>query len=236
MIGKVVFTPHRLTRDTSGVALTEFALTFPFLLGVGLMGLETANRALIEMQVAQLATQIADNGSRIGESDVLEDRKIYEADINDLFYGAHIQSGNGVRIFEHGRVIMSSLQYDDDTGGQYIDWQRCAGKKNHQSQYGDEDTAQSNLADGMGPPDAKVIAFEGVAVIFVEVAYNYQPLIGDTFAFGDQEVRSISSFVVRDDRDLTQIYQRDPDNPDPVASCDIYGGSVHDPVATGKSA
>jgi hypothetical protein len=30
---------------------------------------------------------------------------------------------------------------------------------------------------------------------------------------------------VRDDRDLTQIYQRDPDDPDPVASCGSDGGS-----------
>jgi hypothetical protein len=27
---------------------------------------------------------------------------------------------------------------------------------------------------------------------------------------------------VRDDRDLTQIYQRDVSNPDPVADCDVF--------------
>ena len=217
----------RLRRDTSGVAMTEFALAFPFILGVGLMGLETANRALIEMQVSQLAVQIADNGSRIGEHDVLEDRKIYEDDINDLFYGAHIQSGKGVDIFTHGRVIMSSLQFDKDTAGQYIHWQRCVGNLVHQSSYGDETTPQGDLATGMGPSDAKVMAFEEAAVIFVEVAYTYQPLIGDPFTFGEQDVRAIASFIVRDDRDLTGIYQRDAYDPDPVADCDEYGGSVH---------
>jgi len=29
---------------------------------------------------------------------------------------------------------------------------------------------------------------------------------------------------VRDDRGLAQIYQRDPGDPDPVASCGTYGG------------
>lgn len=219
---------RRLRRDASGVAMTEFALALPFILGVGLMGLETANRALIEMQVSQLAVQIADNGSRIGEHDVLEDRKIYEADINDLFYGAHIQSGQGVDLFTHGRVIMSSLQYDEDTDGQYIHWQRCLGTLVHDSRYGDVNTPQGDLASGMGPADAKVMAFEEAAVIFVEVAYTYQPLVGDTFAFGEQDVRAVASFIVRDDRDLSGIYQRDVNDPDPVASCDQYGGSIHE--------
>ena len=228
MITKAASAIRNLVRDTSGVAMTEFALAFPFILGVGLMGLETANRALIEMQVSQLAMQIADNGSRIGEDGVLEDRKIFEDDINDLFYGAHIQSGKGIDIFTHGRVIMSSLQVDKDTGEQYIHWQRCAGTLAHTSQYGTVDGARSDVAAGMGPADAKVMAFDGAAVIFVEIAYTYQPLIGDPFTFGEQDVRAIASYIVRDDRDLSGIYQRDTNAPDPVASCDQFGGSFYD--------
>ena len=31
---------------------------------------------------------------------------------------------------------------------------------------------------------------------------------------------------MRDDRDLSQIYQRDPDAPDPVAECDTFDGDA----------
>ena len=37
-------------------------------------------------------------------------------------------------------------------------------------------------------------------------------------------ITSTASFTVRDDRDLTQIYQRDPDQPDEIASCDKHTG------------
>lgn len=49
--------------------------------------------------------------------------------------------------------------------------------------------------------------------------------IGETFGFSD-EVTATASFTVRDDRDLSQVHQRDPGDPDPVASCDTYGGSA----------
>jgi len=214
---------RRLRRENSGVAMTEFALTLPFLLGVGLMGLETANRALVQMQISQLAIQIADNASRIGDTSVLEDRKIYEADINDLFYGAHLQSSAGLDIYGNGRVILSSQQVvDGTTDQQYIEWQRCMGKKVYASSYGDEGDGELSSFPGMGPVGEEVIAFEGDAVMFVEVAYDYQPIVGEALSFGSHQMTAIASFNVRDDRDITQIYQRDPSNPDDVATCDVY--------------
>lgn len=70
-------------------------------------------------------------------------------------------------------------------------------------------------------------AIDGEAVIFVEVAYEYQPLVGDTFTF-KRELRAIASFTVRDSRDLTQIYQRDPSDPSTVARCSDYTGVSSD--------
>ena len=121
----------RLRKSVSGVAATEFAVVLPFLLGVGLMGLELANRGIVQMQISQLAAQIADNGSRIGDTSMLQHRKIYESDINDLLVGANIQGGKRIDLFAHGRVIMSSLEVVDGTEDrQYIHWQRCMGEKN----------------------------------------------------------------------------------------------------------
>jgi hypothetical protein len=212
----------RLRASRSGVAATEFALCLPFLLGAGLMGLEVANRAIVQTQVAQLTAQIADNASRIGDTSTLQDRKIYENDINDLLRGAAVQGGGRLDLFGHGRVIVSSLEVVPGTDDrQYIHWQRCAGTKHHVSSYGLEGDGLSGGLPGMGPAGKEVWAFPDEAVIFVEVVYDYQSLVGPRFGMTG-EIVSTASFTVRDDRDLTQIYQRDPDAPDPVASCATY--------------
>lgn len=220
-------TLRRLARSTAGLAVTEFALVMPFLMGAGLMGLELANRALVQMQVSQLAVQIADNASRIGDTSTLEDRRIYERDINDLLLGAAVQGGERIRLFDHGRVIISSLEVvPDTTDQQYIHWQRCYGSKNHNSSYGEEGDGETGPAlAGMGPTTGLVKAYPDEAVIFVEVSYDYQSLVGTTFGFSD-EVNAIASFMVRDDRDLSQVYQRDPTDPDAVADCGSFDTST----------
>ena len=216
---------RRLRASTSGVAATEFAIVLPFLLGAGLMGLDLANRAIVQMQVSQLAMHVADNASRIGDTATLQDRKIYESDLNDLFRGAEIQGGERIGLFEHGRVIVSSLEVVPGTEDQqYIHWQRCIGAKSHTSSYGREGDGLDGGLPGMGPSGEEVWAFADDAVIFVEIAYDYQSLVGATFGLSS-EVHATASFTVRDDRDLTQIYQRDPVDPDPIADCRIFGGT-----------
>lgn len=229
MITATRTTLRRLCSNASGVAMTEFAVSLPFVLGVGLLGLETANRALVQMQVSQIAVHIADNASRIGEQSMLQDRKIYEADINDLFYGAYLQGGAGIDLYEHGRVVLSSLEVvpgsEDDQN--YIHWQRCMGTKDHQSSYGDEGDGLGSGISGMGPPGEEVFAFAEEAVMFVEISYDYQPIVGAPFSYDSDVISVIASFTVRDDRDLSQIYQRDEGNPDPVANCNAFGGSSY---------
>ena len=216
----------RLGACRSGVAATEFALCLPFLLGAGLMGLEAGNRAIVQTQISQLAAQIADNASRIGDTSTLQNRKIYENDIDDLLRGAALQGSSRLDLFEHGRVIISSLEVVPGTDNQqYIHWQRCAGKKNHISSYGLQGDGADGGLPGMGPPGQEVWAFPDEAVIFVEISYDYQSLVGPRFGLGGT-IASTASFTVRDDRDLSQIYQRDPAAPDPVADCSLYGNPV----------
>lgn len=211
---------RRLRRNRSGVAMTEFALGAPFILMAGLWGAETANYALVNMKLGQLATHIADNASRIGDTSTLQNRKIYESDINDVIVGAQLQGG-ALDLYDNGRVIISSLEVND-AGEQYIHWQRCRGVKNLPSSYGDQGDV---VPDGMGPEGEEVIAQEDDAVIFVEIFYTYQPLVSERF-MGSLHMRSIATFNVRDSRDLSQIYQRDPASPDPVQGCAVYRGNV----------
>lgn len=214
-----------LRRCKSGVAMTEFALGAPVLLIAGLWGAETANLVLVNMKVGQLAVQIADNASRVGDTSQLKNRKIYESDINDVLIGAQIQAGKQINIFEHGRVIISSLESQGTAGKQYIHWQRCRGANKVSSSYGNEGDGLGTTLVGMGPAGQEVIAEPGDAVIFVEINYRYQPLITDTF-LGPRTINSIASFTVRDNRDLAQIYQRDPVKPEPEQKCDKFSGEI----------
>lgn len=210
-----------LARCRRGVAVTELALTLPFLLGVGLMGLEVANRAVVQMKVSQLAIHVADHASRIGEQSTLENRRVYESDLNDLLYGADMQA-SGLDLLKHGRIIISSLEVVPGTDEQnFIHWQRCKGKKVHQSSYGEEGDGELSGIPGMGPPGEEVFAFDDEAVMFVEVAYDYQPLVGQTFGLASV-MTARASFTVRANRDLSQVYQRDAANPDPVARCNRF--------------
>lgn len=225
----------RLARQCSGVAMTEFALSMPFLLTAGLWGVETANFAVTKMKISQMAAQLADNASRIGDTSTLENRKIYESDIYDLLLGATIQGGNSFALYDHGRVIVSSLEVVPDTKNQqYIHWQRCMGAKEWTSSYGIQGDGTNGGLAGMGPAGEEVFAFEGEAVTFVEVAYDYQPLISERFV-GTPVVQAIASFTVRSDRDLRQIYQRDPGSPDPVASCAVFDNPFSPTPAGGGS-
>lgn len=211
---------RRLRRSTSGVAMVEFAIAMPFFLGVGMYGIETANLAQTNMRVAQLAIHLADNASRIGDTSTLENRKVYESDINDVFLGSNLQAGR-LNFYSHGRAVISSLEVDPDTDNQYIHWQRCKGRKAFVSAYGGEGAGLDGSLPGMGPPGEEAIALDGDAVIYVELSYDYQPLISDVFTT-ISEIKSSASFTVRDKRDLTGLYQRDEAAPDVVSSCEIH--------------
>lgn len=207
----------RLRKDRSGVAMTEAALILPFFLGAGLWGIELANFSLTTMKVGQVAVQIADNASRIGDTSTLENRKIYEADINDLLLGAQLQGGKGMDLYDHGRVIVSSLEVNP-SGNQYIHWQRCMGTDKLTSSYGKQGDV---VTSGMGPKGREVTAISGEAVIFVEIRYQYQPLVSDAF-IKEKTIRSISSFTVRASRDLSQVYQVNAAKPDPQYTCEKF--------------
>ena len=217
---------RRLLKSRSGVAATEFALAAPFLLGFGLWGIETANLALTHMKVSQLAMHIADNASRIGDTSTLEDRKIFEEDVQDLLLGANLQGGGSLDFFTHGRAMISSLEVWDQSilsgtarsdGPQFIHWQRCKGVLPVDSSYGVENSAQPN---GMGPTGHEVIASEDSPVIFVELVYEYQPLVSTAFVPGTR-ITATSAFMVRDSRDQSQLYQRN-------AGAQIADCSIHD--------
>ncbi len=106
-------------------------------------------------------------------------------------------------------------------GDQFIHWQRCKGEKHVAPIYGTENAV---LPNGIGPAGREVPAPADSAVIFVELHYDYQPMVTNLF-IKTSEIKAIAAFLVRDSRDLTGIKQRKPLSPDAVASCNVYNST-----------
>jgi hypothetical protein len=194
---------RRLRHDNSGVSLLELALSLPFLLTLGLYGTEMAYMATVNMQVGEIAISVADNASRLGQTDNSSvTPTVTEAQIDSVMTGALFE-GDAFDFKKNGRIILSSLEKDSITGKQYIHWQRCTGDLDRDSTYGPAGTGLSVLTlPGMGPASNKITANSSSAVMFVEVFYDYQPLFGTMFA-GDTVFHREAAFIIRDDRNLT---------------------------------
>lgn len=228
---------RRLQGDRSGLAAVEFALSLPLLLVAGLYGTETANLSLTYMKVSQVAMHVADNAARIGDTSTISNRAIFEADVTDLLNGSRTQGGTKLNFYEYGRTIVSSVEvYNPDiscagkkcSGGfqtpgvQFIHWQRCMGRKNVTSSYGDEFDSKPS---GIGPSGQEVSAEPGTAVIFVEVAYDYQPLVSSRF-FGPTTITAVSSFTQRDNIDLSGLKRMPRRTGDTAALCSKFTNAV----------
>lgn len=213
-----------LASNESGLALTEFAFAAPLVLGVGMLGSETAAIVITHLRVSQIAMQVADNASRVGEAEVIIQKRVFERDIAETLIGAE-KLGEGIDIFEKGRVIISSLQRNS-SGGQWIAWQRCRGAKNHTSSYGLEGAGATGTSfPGMGDTGQLITAAPGTAVIFVEVSYDYEAITPFEL-FDGQEITYTAAFNIRDNRDLTGgPGQNGMYVGGPVASCGTFSAA-----------
>lgn len=194
-----------LLRDRRGLAMLEFGLSLPLVVPIGLYGIEISNYALVQTKLSQITLTLADNASRAGLDTSLNTQELREFDVDDVFQGARLQADK-LNLGAQGRITLSSLEVNS-SGGQYIHWQRCLGAKSgvgYESSYGKEgDGASTTTFAGMGETGAKVTAPAGSAVIFVELNYDYEPLVTD-YMIGDKKLKFVASFIVRDNRDLSK--------------------------------
>jgi hypothetical protein len=192
---------RRLARDRSGNSLIEFAISLPILLMLAMFGIELANMATVNMQVSQVAMAVADNASRLGQTDNSAiTPTIYNTDIDSVMTGA-MKQGNSISLQANGRVILSSLQKDIATGRQYIHWQKCRGALGQNSKYGITNYGLTGIPfTGLGK-SANVIANANSAVMFVEVYYSYKPLFGTMFV-SNVKFSEEAALLIRDQRNL----------------------------------
>lgn len=187
----------------SGTALLEFALSAPIILLMALGGAEIAYMATTNMKVNQLAVAVADNASRLGQTDNSGvTPTISEEDVDSIMAGA-IEEGEAIDFEQNGRIILSSLERDNATGKQYIHWQRCKGDLEKDSKYGNdsnENGLNGSTITGMGS-SGEIRARPNSAVMFVEVYYEYDGFMENAFSMGSQ-FHEEAAFVIRDDRNL----------------------------------
>ncbi len=206
----------RLARSRTGLALTEFAFSLPILLVFLGGGVELASYVLATKRVGDLSVLVADNAARMGTRNAgLSVNQISEAEINDVFIGAQLQS-NLANFENEGRIVLSSLQRNAE-GGQWIAWQRCYGDADFNSEFGREGRGRHGRSfQGMGPPNNLIQAPPNSAVMVVEIFYTYRPLV-PVLNFSPRTVRELAVFNVRESRELTA-----PRNPEgvEVSDCD----------------
>ncbi|WP_174278602.1 TadE/TadG family type IV pilus assembly protein [Sphingomonas bacterium] len=221
---------RRLRRDTSGLAMLEFAFTLPLVIAIGGWGTELSFLALTNLRVSQYALNLADNASRVGLAASGGVTQLREADINDVLQGLRVDA-KLIGLTTYGRVTLSSLEnvqrfYADGTSDpapvQRLHWQRCVGVMSgagYDSTYGTTSTSAGSdkapgnagvaMPNGMGDTGKKVTALSGNGVMFVEINYRYKPAFGGMFV-SPQIVHYSASFIVRDNRDYAQIYNFQP--------------------------
>lgn len=194
----------RLAGDSRATVMIEMAFCIPLMVLLGLGGLEMANLTLSNTRISQIGLSAADNASRIAVGSNLSLPRVREIDINEVFTGAEKQAG-GLDLKARGRIILSSLERNDDDG-QWIHWQRCYGDLPVQSSFGKEGDGKTGTGfKGMGRAGAEVTAPLGSAVMFVEIVYQYKPLAYGNW-LGPRTIRSTAAYNIREGRDLDQIY------------------------------
>jgi Flp pilus assembly protein TadG len=197
--------PHHRLRDifadTTGLALTEFALILPIFLTFSVGVVELSNYAHAHMRVSQIALSVADNTGRILQT-------IDNTDVDAAMIGARI-AGESINFGQNGRVIVSMIEENGQTGanaGQQITWQRCFGLKNIASSYGlenDGDTT-ATYAAGFGPTGRKIKSDsdDDDGVMMVEVIYDYVPIfpVGQSLINGlrGKRIQATAVYPVRE--------------------------------------
>lgn len=203
----------RLRSNQRGVATIELSLVMPFLLLVGLGSMEVTANILARKQVYEVGRMVADNAARISDGTAMQASTVRESDINDLLLGAQLQGG-ALDLRTKGRIVLTSLETNAQ-GGQWIHWQRCFGDAAFSSTYHAGQGAQGLDFAGIQYGGQLIKARPGDAIMFVEIAYDYRPIVSiDWAGYATQRIVTAFAMTVRDKRSLAGL------SPDaPAATC-----------------
>ncbi len=181
-----------LARDRSGVALIEFAYSLPLLIPLSIWGIESANLAIVNMRVSQVAMMVADNAARVRD-------RIDEADVNNILLGAKL-AGSNIDLINKGRIVVATVEDNAATvatDDQVVKWQRCKGVY---APGATKTTEGQVLTGGVGATGNKISPTPSNPIIFVEIYYQVPLLVPGLSRpiFGTPILRYSSAFLIRD--------------------------------------
>lgn len=192
-------------RAKDAVSTIEFALVLPVFIILGMYGAEIAWMNASALEASQVAIALADNASRLGQTDNSGvTPTITGPDIDSVLSGA-IAEGQNIGLAGDGRVVLSSLEVHPVTGKQYLHWQQCKGSLQKNSSHGKPDltgSALSAIASGMQIGGGKITAPANSAVMVAEVWYRHKGLFGTMF-IQPITIHEEAAVIVRDNRNLT---------------------------------
>jgi hypothetical protein len=195
---------HSLLVERDAVSTTEFALVVPLFMVLGMYGAEIAWLNAASMEASQVALALADNASRLGQTDNSGvTPTITTADVESVLRGA-LEEGSDIGLGDNGRVILSSVEIHPVTGKNYIHWQQCLGSKRHPSSNGKPDetgSALAKVAPGITIGGKTITSPNKSAVMLAEVWYEYHGLFGTMFV-KPIIIHEQAAIIARDDRNV----------------------------------
>ncbi|MGV3513093.1 MAG: TadE/TadG family type IV pilus assembly protein [Novosphingobium sp.] len=189
---------------SDAVSTIEFALVVPLFMILGMYGAEIAWLNAASMEASQVALALADNASRLGQTDNSGvTPTVSVSDVESVLNGA-LEEGSNIALADKGRVILSSLEVHPVTGKQYVHWQRCMGAGKQQSAHGKPDltgSALARIAPGIKLGGKTITSPSKSAVMVAEVWYEYRGLFGTMFV-EPITLHEQAVVIVRDDRNV----------------------------------
>jgi hypothetical protein len=212
-----------LRRDQSGLALVEFAISLPVLLVLGLTGIEVANFAIANLRISEIAETTADNAARVRDS--IDETDVNELMTGAKTVGTQIKFADNGRVIVSdleprsdgtGQWIRWQRCYGAKNYNSTYGVPKTAGNTTitngtESALMADGKTANPNPSDqtksvptdgtkttlaGMGAPANQVAAANGTALMFVEVFYEYQPIVANRL-IGNQTLHYTAAYNVR---------------------------------------
>ena len=197
-------TLRSLGTGQDAVSTIEFALVVPLFMILGMYGAEIAWLNAASMEASQVALALADNASRLGQTDNSGvTPTITTGDVESVLKGA-LEEGSNIELGDNGRVILSSLEVHPVTGKQYLHWQQCMGNGRQNSVFGRPDltgSALSPVASGVSLGDRRITSPNRSAVMVAEVWYEYHGLFGTMFV-KPITIHEQAAVIARDDRNV----------------------------------
>ena len=152
-----------LGRDDRGVAIVDFALMTPLLVGLTMGGIEIGRFALLNQKLSRVATNTSD---LVSQAEFLT-----EDDVTQVFIASEF-SLKPFQLDADGLIIISSVSTDDNPNNPTINWQRAGGGT----------AVISSTVGNTGGPATLPNGYQMKAnrnIIVTEVFYDYEPFFFD---------------------------------------------------------